>query len=476
MRRSFESRCPRGSPCLIEKRRGGGPRRGHRAQNTPRLSVHFLNASRWMSRRKAGASRKPTSAVWTPSLPAPASRSSARTGCQFGGRVAKTRDIERRDRSRDLSKQLLFFARREAAAGGGAENGPAAIPKRRAEDGIVRAQERGKRPSGRKAARRLGEARRREIELGQFGKERKVAEAREERGHEEGRGIRLRQGLPLVSFEARRKRLPAPGRLDRLRQTEDAEESQREPRREQRIHEGGGRGKEGPVLAGGPAASEGKSVAKNERKGRTGFRELPPHRGQAFEEAIPRRRALGEPHLTGQGRGRREAGARDPIVEPENPDPPSLEDVVDRGVVHRIRRFLRRREDPDFVQAPDSGEVRVEALRGGEVGETRLRQIEPSGQRASRPGRIGDKAGGDGTGRPARSPSSSKPWSVRLTAPSRVRSRSSAPAARASSARKASKSARYQCVSATSSFGLAATRSWSLRSAAPAKESPSRWP
>ena len=84
-------------------------------------------------------------------------------------------------------------------------------------------------------------------------------------------------------------------------------------------------------------------------------------RRQRRQQALPRRRAIGGADR-GRGRiGQRRAGAREAVVETQHPDPAAGKHMMQRGIVDRIRRRLRRR--PQAIPALDAFEVRVEALR-----------------------------------------------------------------------------------------------------------------
>src|SRR5262249_44460083 len=149
---------------------------------------------------------------------------------------------------------------------------------RGAEGGMIRAEKGPGQVAAVEPARRLREARGREIEPCERGEFRKVAEPREESGHQERGGVCLEERLPLVLSECLPEGGWAPRVRDRFRQARDPQQRQGKSGREKRIHERGRGGKERPVLSGGPAAPEGKLRSKGERENGARTGELTPHR------------------------------------------------------------------------------------------------------------------------------------------------------------------------------------------------------
>ena len=105
---------------------------------------------------------------------------------------------------------------------------------------------------------------------------------------------------------------------------------------------------------------------EGERRPRRG--ELGPDAREEREEALPGRRAVLECELARERVLRRDARARDPVREAQNPDPAPGEDVVHRGVVDGVGRRAEAREVPQGIQPVDVHEVGEEPLRRREAG------------------------------------------------------------------------------------------------------------
>src|SRR5262249_28419120 len=121
--------------------------------------------------------------------------------------IAEARDIDRFDRRGNPSQEVLPILP-------GRQSGAAAVAKGRAENRVIGAEKGWPWRIAPQAPLRFGEARCGEVEPGERGEERKVAEAREHRRDQEARGVRLEERLLLVRAQLLRERFPAPGALD----------------------------------------------------------------------------------------------------------------------------------------------------------------------------------------------------------------------------------------------------------------------
>ena len=119
-------------------------------------------------------------------------------------------------------------------------------------------------------------------------------------------------------------------------------------------------------------------------------------RRQRRQQTVPGRRAVGGAERGRDRIGQRRAGAGDAVVEAQHPDPAAGKHVVQRGIVDRIGRRLRRR--PQSVPALDAFEVRVEPLRRRQPSARRLGEAERAVQEAARPARVDDEARRDAHG------------------------------------------------------------------------------
>ncbi len=337
-----------------------------------------------------------TSSVVAASLGAAASSPSRPPGTSCAGSIREADDVERRDRAADASEERVPGLERRV------ERARAAGAQRLAEGRVIAGQEppRERRPL--QAPRRLRVARGREVEMRERREDREIVEARKEGRDQARRGVGLRERSRPVALERRVERLADSVPLDGADQALDPEQRQREPGREDRVDERGRRGQERPARPGRARGAERESGPVDERPDRARLRELAAHGGQPLEQAVPRGRALLQPQRAGQRRRGGDAGARDAVVEPQDPDPSPREDVVQRRVVRGIRRALLGGEDAHRVEPPDAGEVRVETLGRRQAREGRLSQPKRPVEAASRPRRVDEEARAPGERRPVR--------------------------------------------------------------------------
>lgn len=166
--------------------------------------------------------------------------------------------------------------------------------------------------------------------------------------------------------------------LNDVGQAVDAEKSEGEAGGEERVDEAGCRWEERPACAcdGGAAEPEARDVAEGLDCFCGG--ELIAQGRDAVEDPVPGGGSFGEVPSCCRFVCCRDACAGDAVVELEDPDPSAVEDVVDCGVVRRVGRLIvfgggaiERRFDPTY-----SGEVTVEGLGRGEVGERAFFEIE----------------------------------------------------------------------------------------------------
>ncbi len=129
----------------------------------------------------------------------------------------------------------------------------------------------------------------------------------------------------------------------------------------------------------------------DEREDRTRALELRADRREPVEQPLPGRSALRERERPRELGRRGDTGARDAVAKAQDPDPPAAEDVVDRGVVDRVRRGLRRGEHVHSIQPPHAVEVGEQALRRGEPRKGELLQRERAMEKPARPGGVDEE-------------------------------------------------------------------------------------
>jgi hypothetical protein len=81
-----------------------------------------------------------------------------------------------------------------------------------------------------------------------------------------------------------------------------------------------------------------------------------------MEQACPRRLAFGEIKAVGEWSGSGDAGAGDAVVEVQQPDPATIEAVVDSSVFRRVGEESAIARRAEFGWPSDSGEVAVKCL------------------------------------------------------------------------------------------------------------------
>ena len=219
-------------------------------------------------------------------------------------------------------------------------------------------------------------------------------------------------------------------------------------------------GSKSPSRPGGGGRAEREPRRVDEWPDRIRAGELSPDRREPGEEALPGGCARRKLDLGREPRGDGDSRAREAAFESQHPDPASVEDVVHRRGVDRIRRAFVRCDLGEIFEAADVLEVRVEPRREREIleaasGESEGPMKEPGGTT-----RVDDETRSERDLAAAPAAAEARAGRTRLEPVELdVSSRYSAPSEQASAARNASKSERSQCVSATSSFGLAATSS-----------------
>jgi hypothetical protein len=124
---------------------------------------------------------------------------------------------------------------------------------------------------------------------------------------------------------------------------------------------------------------------------RFGVDELFADGGQSGEKSVPGGGAFGEREFFGEVILSGDTGAREAVGKAEDPDPASVEDVVESGRVGRIGRTIGLRPGGDV------GEVGVERLRL-EAGEGGLGEGERFVEEAARARGVDEKAGADRRG------------------------------------------------------------------------------
>ena len=103
------------------------------------------------------------------------------------------------------------------------------------------------------------------------------------------------------------------------------------------------------------------------------------NRRQAREDSLPGGRAFIRPKRGGDAIGQRDAGARDPVVEPQHPHPPAVKHVM--HAPHRpAETAAARRRVISAIPALDALEVRVERLRRRQPLQRRGLQAEGAGE------------------------------------------------------------------------------------------------
>jgi len=124
---------------------------------------------------------------------------------------------------------------------------------------------------------------------------------------------------------------------------------------------------------------------------RFGVDELFADGGQSGEKSLPGGGAFGKTQFIGETILNGDTGARETVGKAEDPDPASVEDVVDCGRVGRKGRTIGLRPGGDV------GEVGVERF-GLEAGEGGLGEGERFVEEAARAGGVDEKAGADRRG------------------------------------------------------------------------------
>ena len=282
----------------------------------------------------------------------------------------------------------------------------------------------------------LGEARRGEVEVRERREDREVVEAGHRARPRAARRRRPREtSAPRGAAASRRSAGRPQSRAHRVAEPLDAEERQRESR-----SRAADRRTPRPTAAAPsparPAARlrNGSRGAVDERKRRA--RAARTVRARSGSRSSRRSHAGAPSDRRSSPRERRcrgDAGARDAVVEAQHPDPAAVEDVVQRGVVRRVRRRPGRGKIPIVVEPRD---VRRSACRGprsaGSPG-TRL-DASPSARWRKPPGPVAsiDEAGAQPRriARPGRAPRCRTRRAPAAIASSAVRSRYSAPSRR----------------------------------------------
>ncbi len=290
-----------------------------------------------------------------------------------------------------------IFARSASRPPGDPSEGAlAAGPQRGAEGGMVAREEGAGERSAAQTPRRLGVARRREVEVRERGEEREVAEVFVERRDQKRRRVRFGERAPAVPLQRLR---PAPRGPTRARPRRRAARS--------RAASAGIRSRGSDRRTRRPRAAAPSAVPRRPRCGteaarggrreeRPGAVELIAHRGQPLEEPAPAGCAFLQAERARERRSRGHARAGDAVVEAEDPDPAAFEDVVEGGVVGGIRRRAGGRKDSQLVEAAYAGEMRVETLARRKPRKRDGGQIQGAVQEASRARGVDQRAARDG--------------------------------------------------------------------------------
>ncbi len=126
---------------------------------------------------------------------------------------------------------------------------------------------------------------------------------------------------------------------------------------------------------------------------RAGGSELLAQRGQLLEQARPCRAALGRADGRGERFTERRPGARDAVVEPQHPDPPSRKHVVHgRGIGPIGWRAAGRRH---LFPEPDVLEMAVDRLCRRKPAQRRAAEAERGGEESVRTAGVDDERRGD---------------------------------------------------------------------------------
>ena len=203
--------------------------------------------------------------------------------------------------------------------------------------------------------------------------------------------------------------------------------------------------------------------------------ELIRDRRQRLEQPIPGRRAVGGADRGGRRIGQRGARARDAVVEPQHPDPSARKHMVQRRIVDRIGRRLVSVDarDPSARRLRSACRAPASAAASDAVASRRPQRTM---QEPARPAGVDDESRRDPDG-----VDRARALEDRVSAllanglePRRVQVDGAFLLRLAARARGRSPG-RYQCVSAISSCGLAATSSCRSRAAVSANADPGSW-
>src|SRR5215471_9575642 len=170
--------------------------------------------------------------------------------------VGQTGDVPGLDRRED-SRDQIGTLRTRGAGLSHPNRSATAIRERRPEGRMIAAEKRSRQIRASKPPRGLRKAYGRKVQERKSGEQLEVCKRSIKSGNQGRRGVRFLQSLRAVGLEPLFQLGPSPGMFDRIREPRDAEQRQRKPGREERIHEGRGRRQKGPVRAGSGGASEG---------------------------------------------------------------------------------------------------------------------------------------------------------------------------------------------------------------------------
>ena len=240
---------------------------------------------------------------------------------------------------------------------------------------------------------RLAIARSREIEQAETLEEWRVGHACVERADELFGDVEFPLGRLGISLQGGLALGAGTSGLEDFEQSRQAKQRQREPGREQRVDDSGGRREQGPLRPDDLVAPECDARRVDERERGAGRAELIANRRQALEQAIPGWRALGSSKVGRESIRERGAGARDSVVEAQHPDPAAWKHVVKRGRVRRVwRRTVRGRDAGPEIHAL---KVREEALCRWQPSQRRVASAECRCQKSTWAAGIDDEPGLD---------------------------------------------------------------------------------
>src|SRR4029079_19295528 len=121
----------------------------------------------------------------------------------------------------------------------------------------------------------------------------------------------------------------------------------------------------------------------DEGEGRARVTELIRDGWQRRQQTCPSGGPFRSADVRGGYGGQSRAGTRDPVVEPQHPDPSSGEDMVDRGIIDGVRRRLFGRPQP--IPPFHAFEMSVEALRWWKPSMRRFAEMQRAVQESARP-------------------------------------------------------------------------------------------